>query len=78
MLRRSRHLIARLLAVTMVCAVPFGVSACANHHLLSKAFCLYNVDRAFHDFRTGHKIYGALNVALAIHNCRAGFAPNSH
>ena len=71
--RRSR----RLIAILIVCALPVGISACANHHLLSKAFCIFNVDRAFHDFRTGHKIYGALNVALAIHNCRAGFAPNS-
>jgi hypothetical protein len=76
-MRRLRHGTARLVAVALVCALPIAVSACANHHLLSKAFCLINVDRAFHDFRTGHKIYGALNVAMAIHNCRAGFAPNS-
>ena len=74
---RLRHRIARLLAIAIVCVLPIGVSACGNHHLISKAFCIYNVDRAFHDFRTGHKIFGALNALAAIHNCERGFSRNS-
>jgi hypothetical protein len=70
-----RRFLARVLTIAVVCTAPIGISACGNH-LLSKAFCIYNVDRAFHDFRTGHKIYGALNVAMAIHNCRQGFSRN--
>lgn len=71
-----RRFLARVLVVCALALTPLAVAGCGGHHLLSKAFCLYNVDRAFHDFRTGHKIYGALNVALAIHNCERGFGRN--
>jgi hypothetical protein len=40
---------------------------------VSKAFCVYNVYRAFHDLTHHHLIFGALNVHQALKNCEAGF-----
>lgn len=44
-----------------------------HRRLISKAFCIYHVDKAFHDFTHHHAIYGAFNVYEAIRNCEAGF-----
>ncbi len=40
---------------------------------VDRAFCLYSVYRAFHDFTHHHFIFGALNAHQAIVNCEAGF-----
>jgi len=45
----------------------------AKRHV-SQAYCLYSVDRAFHDLTHHHFIFGALNVHQAIKNCEAGFS----
>jgi len=44
---------------------------------ISKAFCVYHVYRAAHDFTHHHPIYGALNVYEAIKNCERGFSFNA-
>jgi hypothetical protein len=66
--------ICALLAVLLVATA--GCSS-ATHRHISQALCLYNVDRAFHDARHHHLIFGALNVAGAVHNCERGFGKNA-
>ena len=54
----------------------------ANHYArtpaarrrVNRAFCIYSVYRAFHDFRHHHFIFGALNAHQALKNCEAGFS----
>ena len=48
----------------------------AARRRVSKAFCVYNVYRAFHDLTHHHLIFGALNVHQALRNCEAGFGRN--
>jgi hypothetical protein len=45
----------------------------AARRRVSRAFCAYNVYRAFHDLTHHHLIFGALNVHQALINCEAGF-----
>lgn len=40
---------------------------------VSRAFCLYSVYRAAHDFTHHHLVFGALNSHQAVINCMAGF-----
>jgi hypothetical protein len=57
----------------------------ANHYAttpaarrrVNRAFCVYSVYRAFHDFRHHHFIFGALNAHQALKNCEAGFSKNA-
>jgi hypothetical protein len=44
---------------------------------VNRAFCLYSVYRAAHDFTHHHLIFGALNAHQAILNCEAGFSRNA-
>jgi hypothetical protein len=46
----------------------------AARRRVSKAFCVYNVYRAFHDVTHHHLIFGALNIHQALINCEAGFS----
>jgi hypothetical protein len=48
----------------------------AARRRVSKAFCAYNVYRAFHDLTHHHLLWGALNVHQALRNCEAGFGKN--
>jgi len=50
----------------------------AARRRVSKAFCVYNVYRAFHDVTHHHLIFGALNAHQALKNCEAGFGKNHH
>lgn len=43
---------------------------------VNKAFCVYSVYRAAHDFTHHHLIFGALNAHSALRNCEAGFSRN--
>jgi hypothetical protein len=54
----------------------FAKSAAAKRHV-SQAYCLYSVDRAFHDLTHHHVIFGALNVHQALKNCEAGFSKSA-
>ena len=54
----------------------FAKTPAAKRHV-SQAYCLYSVDRAFHDLRHHHFIFGALNIHQALKNCEAGFGKNS-
>jgi hypothetical protein len=49
----------------------------AARRRVDKAFCAYNVYRAFHDLTHHHLIFGALNVHQALRNCEAGFSKNA-
>lgn len=54
----------------------------ANHYVrtpaarrrVNRAFCVYSVYRALHDFTHHHLIFGALNAHQALKNCEAGFS----
>jgi hypothetical protein len=87
----ARLLIVCALATTPLalaaCGGNSGIGGVIVHHvlngvfpkhrrLISKAFCVYHVDKAFHDVTHHHAIYGAFNVYEAIKNCEAGFGSN--
>ena len=54
----------------------FAKTPSAKRHV-SQAYCLYSVDRAFHDLTHHHLIFGALNVHQALKNCEAGFSKHA-
>ena len=48
----------------------------AARRRVDKAFCIYSVYRAIHDFTHHHVLFGALNARQALKNCEAGFSKN--